>query len=93
MLRVTSASPETATSPAVTALQVASVDATACVTVAVSSSASSSWAAVTVTVWAVLQLTVVKVRVAGEAVTSVLSVGSVMVTVRLWLGWVSSFTV
>ena len=67
--------------------------ATVWVMVAVSSPASSSWAAVAVTVWAVLQLLAVKTRLAGSAVTSVLSVGSSMVTVTSPVGSVSSTTV
>ena len=42
---------------------------------------------------AVLQFEVVNVRLAGFAVTSVLSVGSTMVTVTVAVGWVSSTTV
>ena len=49
--------------------------ATVWVMVAVSSPALSSWAALTVTVWAVSQFWSVKARLAGPAVTSVLSVG------------------
>ena len=64
-----------------------------CVTVAVSSVGSSSSAAETVTVLAVAQFEVVKVRLAGFALTSALSVGSTMVTVTVAVGWVSSTTV
>ena len=45
------------------------------------------------TVCAVAQLEVENVRLAGSAVTSVLSVGSTMVTVTSPDGWVSSTTV
>ena len=67
--------------------------ATAWVMVAVSSSPLSSWAAVTVTVCAVSQSWSVKVNVAGSAVTSVTSVGSVMATVTVPVGSVSRTTV
>ena len=56
------------------------------VTVAVSPVASASCAALTVTVCAVFQSVEVKVRSAGSAVTSVLSVGSLIVTVTAALG-------
>ena len=45
-----------------------------------SSTASASWAAATVTVCAVAQLLVVKVRVAGDTVTSVLPVLVTLIT-------------
>ena len=64
-----------------------------CVTVAVSSEVSSSGAAETVTVCAVSQFEVVNVSLAGFAVTSVLSVGSLTVTATLAVGCVSSTTV
>ena len=65
-------------------------------TVAASSSASSSWTTLIVTVCFVSQFELVNVRDAGLAVTSVLSVlsvGSVMVTVTSADGLVSSATV
>ena len=70
-----------------------SVLVTVWVTVAVSSSEPESWAALTVTVCAVLQFVVVKTRLAGSAVTSVLSAGSLTVTVALAVGWEASTTV
>ena len=62
------------------------------VTVAVSSSASPSSAARTVTSWNELQLLLSKLRLAVTAVTSVLSVGSLIVTVTVPVGSVFSFT-
>ena len=53
---------------------------TAWVMAAVSFTASASWAAATVTVCAVAQLAVVKVRVAGDTVTSVLLLLTVITT-------------
>ena len=87
-----------ATLSTVRASQAVSVEAVACVTAAVSSRWSVScghWscAALTVTVWAVLQLSFVRVSDAGLAVTSVLSVGSTTVTVTSWEGFVSRTTV
>ena len=67
-----------------------SVEVTVWVTVAVSFSASASCAARTVTVCGVLQSVEANVRLAGSAVASVLSVGSLMVTVTLAVGWLSS---
>ena len=64
-----------------------------CVTVAVSCEASPSSAAETVTVCAVAQFEVENLRFAGFAETSVLSVGSTMVTVTAAVGRVSSTTV
>ena len=64
-----------------------------CVTVAVSSVESSSSSAETVTVCASSQSVVENVRLAGFAVTSVLSVGLTMVTVTVSVGSVSSTTV
>ena len=60
------------------------------VTVAVSFTASASCAACTVTVCGVLQSVEENVRSAGSAVTSVLPVGSLMVTVTSAVGCVSS---
>ena len=60
------------------------------VTVAISSSASTSCAASTVTVCVELQSLEENVRLAGSAVTSVLSDGSLMVTVTATVGWLSS---
>ena len=59
---------------------------------AASFTASASWAAATVTVFAVLQLLVVKVRVAGDTVTSVLPVLVTLIT-TLEVGCVFSLTV
>ncbi len=59
---------------------------------AVSSIASSSCATFTVTVCAVLQSLDEKIRLAGSAVTSVLD-GSLIVTVTLAVGWLSSLIV
>ena len=56
---------------------------TAWLMVALSSAASSSWAAWTVTVWAVCQLPVVKVRLAGCAVTSALSLFMAITTLAV----------
>ena len=64
-----------------------------CVTVAVSSKGSPSSAAVTLTVCAVAQLVVENVRLSGLVETSVLSVGSLMVTVTSSDGCVFSATV
>ena len=60
---------------------------------AVSSIVSSSCATFTVTVCAVLQLLDEKIRLAGSAVTSVLTDGSLIVTVTLAVGWLSSLIV
>ena len=49
-----------------------------------------SCAASTVTVCAVLQSSAVKLRLAGDAVTSVLSTGSLMVTVTTAVGALAS---
>ena len=65
---------------------------TAWVMEAASFTASASWAARTVTVCAVLQLLVVKVRVAGDTVTSELPVLVTLITTSE-VGCVSSFTV
>ena len=59
---------------------------------AVSFAVSASWAAATVTVWAVSQLLVVKVRVAGVAVTSLLPLLVTLITTSEE-GWASSTTV
>ena len=64
-----------------------------CVTVAVSATVSASEAAITVTVCAELQFEVENVSLDGFTVTSVLSVGSTMVTATPLVGWVSSTTV
>ena len=53
---------------------------TAWVMEAASFAASVSWPAATVTVWAVSQLLVVKVRVAGDAVTSLLPLLVTLIT-------------
>ena len=74
-------------------MSVSAALATVWVMVAVSSASSASWAALTVTVWATLQSVVVKVRLAGSAVTSVLSAGSLTVTVTSPRGWLPSTTV
>ena len=65
---------------------------TAWVMDAASFTASASWAAATVTVCAVLQLLEVKVKVAGDTVTSVLPLLVTLIT-TLDAGWASRATV
>ena len=65
---------------------------TAWVMDAASFTASASWAARTVTVCAVLQLLVVKVRVAGDTVTSGLPLLVTLITTSE-VGWASRTTV
>ena len=66
------------------------LEATAWVTVWASSTASVSWAAVTITVWAVFQVALVKVSEEGLTLTSP---PPVMSTVTSAVGWALSSTV